>query len=176
VSDPEIDAMGKVLSALTPLDETARSRVIKWAAEKLGMAAPQPDQKKSGAASSAEPQGGQPAAPSTFRDLADLFDTAGPETDVEKALVAGYWTQVAQSNPSFGSQSLNDDLKQLGHAIGNITRALDNLMAAKPALVQQLRKDGGTKQARKTYRLTAAGTRKVETMIRDASRRLAVEE
>lgn len=164
MSDPEIDAMGKVLAALTQLDEPARVRVIKWASEKLGVLATA----EAPAAVRSTMNSVEPRVPEPFRDLPDLFDAASPESDVEKALVAAYWAQVGQANPSFGSQALNDELKQLGHPIGNITRALDNLMAGKPALIQQLRKEGNTKQARKTYRLTSAGVRKVESMVRNA--------
>jgi hypothetical protein len=165
MADNEIDAMGSVLKALTPLDDASRLRAVRWALEKLGTVgfdAPRAAMSSS-ASSTPTPVG---SVPTNFRDLADLFDAANPETDVERALVAGYWNQVCQNQPSFGAQSVNDDLKQLGHAIGNITRAMDNLMLVKPALAQQLRKDGGTKQARKTYRLTAAGIRRIEAMLR----------
>jgi len=38
MSDPELEAMGKVLAALTDLDGSARTRVIRWASEKFDIA------------------------------------------------------------------------------------------------------------------------------------------
>ena len=165
--DPELEAMAKVLDALADLEAPARARVIKWINDKLNLlplidAAKAEDERAAGSARRA------PVASHTevgqFRDFADLFDAARPSTDVEKALVAGYWVQISQGNADFASQSINDELKQLGHPVSNITRALGGLIDVRPALVQQLRKDGGTKQARKTYRLTNAGQRRVEQM------------
>ena len=169
VGDPELQAMAKVLDALADLDASARGRVIKWISEKLDLPS-----------LSDSTRAGIPGAPRTsassmgsseatqHRDFADLFDAARPSTDVEKALVAAYWVQFGQGNADFASQLINTELKQLGHPVSNITRALSGLIEVRPALVQQLRKDGDTKQARKTYRLTNAGQRRVEQMFSGA--------
>ena len=42
---------------------------------------------------------------------------------------------------------------------------LEKLMKARPQLVIQLKKTGTSRQARKTYRLTTEGTRRVEAMV-----------
>ena len=169
--DPELEAMAKVLDALADLEAPARARVIKWINEKLNLL-PLIDAAKAEDERAAAPGRRSPgvvtAEAGSFRDFADLFDAARPGTDVEKALVAGYWAQFGQGNADFASQSINDELKQLGHPVSNITRALSGLIDVRPALVQQLRKDGGTKQARKTYRLTNAGQRRVEQMCSGA--------
>jgi hypothetical protein len=161
--DPELEAMATVLGALEGLEPPAQARVVKWVTEKLRIGSGFSSDARSPTAlpASLAPGLGNVAA---FRDFADLFDAARPSTDVERALVAGFWVQFGQGNAEFGSQSINDELKQLGHPVGNITRALSALIDLRPALVQQLRKEGGTKQARKTYRLTSAGRRKVEQM------------
>lgn len=163
--DTELKAMSQIFDALSGLDADAQLRIIKWVTEKFGLVVP-----RSVVAGKERDSARQPTDISSsnadiqFRDFADLFDAARPATDVEKALVAGYWEQFGKGNSDFASQSVNDELKQLGHPVGNITRALSGLIDVRPALVQQLRKDGGTKQARKTYRLTAAGQRKVDQM------------
>lgn len=166
--DPEIEAMSKILIALEGLGSPAQVRVIKWINDKLNLpplvgVAPVEGERVLGASKRLGGTAVQ-SDPGLFRDFADLFDAANPSTDVEKALVAGYWVQFGQGNPDFASQSINDELKRLGHPVSNITRALSGLIDVRPALVQQLRKDGGTKQARKTYRLTNAGQRKVDQM------------
>lgn len=160
VDDDELKAMKTIIQALEPLDMAARARVLAWAAGRfqiahLGQAAGLP---RIGLKSW---QHGQ-IQPASF---AELFDMAQPGPEKEKALVAAYWTQVIEGNESFGSQSLNFELKNLGHGVGNITDALSQLLRERPALVLQLRKSGASKQARKTYKLTQAGIERVHEMI-----------
>ena len=77
----------------------------------------------------------QVAVTGEFEDIASLMDACSPTTDSLKALVAGYWLQVCQGSQSFDGQSANKELKHLGHAVGNITRALGAVIDQKPALV-----------------------------------------
>ena len=100
-----------------------------------------------------------------FEAFAELFEATNPSTEREKGLVAAYWAQICQAQPSFGSQALNDALKDLGHGVGNITDALSALKDERPALLLQLKKSGTSKQARKTYKLTQEGIRRVQSMI-----------
>jgi hypothetical protein len=95
-------------------------------------------------------------------DLAELFARTNPQTETERALVVGYWLQMSDGQSEFDSQRVNSELKHLGYPVSNITRAFDSL---KPTLVQQTKKTGTTKQARKRYRLTHAGQKRVEAML-----------
>jgi hypothetical protein len=104
-----------------------------------------------------------------FQDFASLFEACGPNTDSLRALVGAYWLQVCQSNQGFDGQSVNRELKNLGHGIANITQALNPLIAQKPAFVLQLRKSGTTKQARKLYKVTEAGIKRIKEMIAGAA-------
>lgn len=159
----ELSALKTVIDTLEGLeDEAARERILDYAFKKLGKAmtgkiAP-PLTPKAEAIIEAVHQ----RQPELFEVFADLYDGARPKTDADKALVAGYWVQVCGGAADFGSQTLNSELKQLGYPVGNITRALD---ALKPSLVQQMRKDGNSKQARKTFRLTSEGKKRVESMV-----------
>ena len=56
-------------------------------------------------------------------------------------------------------------MKDLGHGVGNITDALTALKEERPALILQLKKSGTSKQARKTYKLTQEGIRRVQGMM-----------
>jgi hypothetical protein len=100
-----------------------------------------------------------------FSALGELFDAARPQTNGQRALVAGYWLQVCGGANDLSSQAINTELKHLGYGILNITEALEDLKATKPAHAIQLRKSGTSRQARKTYKITEAGIRAVETMI-----------
>jgi hypothetical protein len=98
-------------------------------------------------------------------DLPTTFAAASPENDTDRALVGAYWFQVIKGQADIDSQEVNSELKHLGHGVGNITRAFDHLMAAKPQLVIQTRKSGKAKQARKKYRVTEAGIARVNQLM-----------
>lgn len=159
-SSDEIKALQAVAAALDPLEDDERARVLSWAGSKYGISV------KSGAKT--PPGGGE--APNvnqgaTFEDFSDLYNAASPKSDVQRALVAGYWFQVEQGQATFPSQTLNDALKDLGHGISNITKSMTTLQQQKPALATQVKKAGKSKQARKVYKLTKAGTTAVERML-----------
>lgn len=165
----ELEAMKTVAEALAPLDAEATGRVVRWAAERFGKVSlprlgghqdirPLPTGAETGAVGGA-------VASSMFEHLADLYGAVSPSTDAARALVAGYWFQYIEGKAEFGAQTINAALKDLGHRVSNITNAFAALKAQKPQLVVQLKKSGTSKQARKTYKLTAAGKNAVEAMI-----------
>jgi len=162
--DDEIDAMKKIAIALEPLDDAARFRALQWAMSRYrgtksieGVALTMPRM----SATSGDSQAG--IAP--FGTFAELFHATSPSTEGEKALVAAYWVQVCLNVGSFPAQTLNDELKDLGHGVGNITEALSQLKDDRPALALQLKKSGTSKQARKIYKLTQEGIKRVQGMM-----------
>jgi hypothetical protein len=157
--------MSLVASALKDLQPDEQTRVLDWAVKKFGVAIGSPAVRTSSGAVQGAAASGVPEEDG-FTEFAELFSAASPRTDVNKALVAGYWAQVIGKKASFQSQELNAELKHLGHHIGNITAALDALIAMKPQLALQLRKAGNTRQARKTYKLSTAGVDAVKKMLR----------
>lgn len=171
--DLELTAIQTVTQALSGLEEEGRRRVIAYACARFGYA---PTAAASGSGRG-EPlpnaadvgnnrnDSNDSGTPRTFDSLAELYDAVSPETDNDKALTAGYWHQVCQGADSFSSQTINTDLKNLGHGIGNITRAFTLLKSLKPALVLQLQKAGTSKQARKTFKLTAAGLAAIRSKL-----------
>ncbi len=163
----ELDAMKKIATALEPLDDAARARALQWASARFRNS-------KSVISFDQSPSHGPemasgPSASNEYGSFAELFDAANPITERDKALVAAYWTQVCENVSAFPAQSLNTLLKDLGHGIGNITEALTALKNEKPALVLQLKKAGTTQQARKTYKLTLEGAKRVAAMTKTSS-------
>lgn len=188
--DPEIEAMSSIADALSVLDdEAARSRVLRWAAEKYGVTAlPLPNRDKPtvhqtwtsdvvqedededelvGRAKSAA----NSAAASTegFHHFAELFDAVQPKTDLEKAITAAYWEQVIRGRSEWQSQTINKELRDLGHYVTSINKALASGMQRKPALVLQLRKTGAAQQGRKTYKLSTEGLKFIRGRIGQSS-------
>jgi hypothetical protein len=167
--DPEISAIALIASALESLDEDARRRVLEWAARRFDIGL------SSGAGAGlgklgshrerAVPTGDQGLENGEFQDFVDLFDAAGPSTEAERALVGGYWFQAVSGNSDFQAQQVNTALKDVGQGVGNITEAFSTLQGRRPALVRQVAKSGRSRQARKKYKLTTAGTSAVRQML-----------
>jgi hypothetical protein len=160
--DKETKAIGEIAGIVGALEEDQRGRVIRYILERFNITGASRDAKTPAAGLQTEPRGDTPAE---FEDFASLVDAAHPDTDAMRALVAGYWLQVCKGGQSFDAQSANTELKHLGHPSSNITTALGSLINQSPALVLQLRKSGNTKQARKSYKVTESGVRKVRAMM-----------
>jgi hypothetical protein len=170
--DAELAAMKDIFERLSGLEADARTRVINYVLARLDIATNSASARRRSAADEGEDKAGaaheqeqdQANAPQ-FSTFAELFDAARPETHAHMALVAGYWLQVCQGAESFEGFAANAELKHQGRRVDNITVAVNALKSQNPALVIQLRKAGKSRQARKTYKVTAAGIRAVEEMI-----------
>ena len=157
--DTEIKGMTAIVEVLAQVDAEARVRMITWIAQRYGVAI---------RAGTPRPLiGGNQIVEDSkqFDSISSLFALAAPQTESDLALVGGYWFQSVQGESDFGSQQVNDELKNLGHRLANVTRAFDFLKQTKPALVLQVQKSGKAKQARKRYKLTQPGIKKVEELI-----------
>ena len=165
----EFEAIKKIHEELAPLEPDARKRVIEYLINLLDVDV---TGRRSGSAQKrdveeedSEGPSGVFGSPDTFPTFADLFDAAAPTTTADKALLAGYWLQVHDGIDGFDSQTAHSLLKNLGHGVANITAALSSLREQKPALMLQIKKSGSSQQARKTYKVTVAGTKAVKDMI-----------
>ena len=159
----ETDAAGKIARILESLETDSAIRVLRWALDSYrGRSAGDPDAELA-------PRNLTQPGPLEFSDIAELFAAAGPRRGPEKALVAAYWLQEAGGRPEFDGQTLNNELKHLGHGLPNVTATMNALIALRPQLAIQVRKSGSSQQARKKYRLTREGAVKVQAMIRDSA-------
>ena len=162
----ELDAMKAVATAVEKVEgEEARGRVLRWACERYGVAGIHKARSRSDVGSASESKPEEPGSQPDYESAAELLAHSGADTDTDKTLVVGYWFQRILNQGDLEAQTLNTELKHLGHGVGNITRALDNLMKQKPQLVIQLRKSGTSKQARKKYKITNAGILRVQQML-----------
>lgn len=162
----EIEAMGQIEKAMAGLEPDEAERVVNWivayARTKLGATGAQ----HGGSGGIAHSRGGDPGEPAQeFERIGDLVDAAEPASAPDYALVATYWFQQLQGSENVTGQQVNDELKDLGHGIANITDAFTSLQERKPAHARQVEKSGSSRQARKRYRLTQAGIRRVHEMI-----------
>lgn len=167
--DPEIAAMTAISSVLKELDEETRTRVLRWAASRYSVKNIKIDDDGASAHSDdgADSRGSGSGSDEkrTYASIDELFESGVAKTNTQKALLAAYWFQVIEGNVGWQSYTLNVALKNLGLGITNITDALGSAESQKPQLVMQTAKTGKARQARKTYKLTAAGVKAVEAML-----------
>lgn len=167
-TNPEFEAFRLIYNALGPLEDDARSRVIKSVITLLDIDAQVSSARQDdGLADEAELAAANAAArgAQTFSDFAELHAAANPATNADRALVAGYWLQVCEGRDNFTGQDVNTALNHLGHRIAHITSAFEALKHGKPQLALQLRKSGSSRQARKTFKLSDAGVKRVQEML-----------
>ena len=157
VEDREIGAMTSVIQALEGLQPEEIERVLRWAAARYEV----------------QPQSVLPTGELTsengsneqFGDFPTLFSQARPTTEPDRALVGGYWLQVLNGAEDFISQDVNDELKNVGEGVKNITDALSKLSRRNPGQAMQTQKSGKSKQGRKRYKLTTPGIERVRQML-----------
>lgn len=173
--DTEIEAMSAVATALEGLDDSGRSRVLRWAADRFGVALTGGNRRQNvvridtGEDNLSDDDIAAEAP--EFEHFAELFAAAQPKTNEDKALVVAYWLQVFGAQDSWQSRALNVELKNLGHAIPNITDALTGNMKKRPQRIIQLQKSGSSRQAQKTYKVTHEGLVYVQGMLSGANGR-----
>jgi hypothetical protein len=158
MNDPELKAITEVAKALADLTDEQRHNVLVYVNTRYGGRIPAGV--RAGPAQEVEAVSAE-----QFDSIGDLFDAADPQTESNKVLVAAYWTQVVEKAEDFESYPVNQQLKNLGHPVSNITRALDTMQAQSPRLVRQTSKSGSSKQARKRYRITREGIKYVQAMV-----------
>jgi len=162
-----LDAVRRLVEILRELQSPdEQGRALAWAGELLGIARDVPSANRSSGVLPSQDRVITSSAPTaiSFETVGELMAAADPSTEADRALVMGYWVQVVGQQPDFDAQSINSELKHLGHGIGNITLAFNSLMARRPQLVIQTKKQGTARQARKRYKLTTAGVQFVEQM------------
>jgi hypothetical protein len=167
--DPEVEAMGKLAEALDGLEPEQHARVLRWAADRYSVAlALNLNSRQQGSGTILDNSGGSTPL-SDFEEVGDLVAAAEPSTDEDRALVVAYWLQeMGEKLPTFNGQRVNKELKNLGHGTDDITDLIGKLVATSPQLVLQTKKSGTSRQARKSYKVTKAGIKRVQDMVANA--------
>jgi len=161
----ELSAMVGLEKALGDLSDDERGRVLAWASSRFNVALPGAKKGVPAGGRTDVDQSDEKSTPEQANSLAEFYDLAGPTSDAEKVLVVGYWFQYHDGVSELDAQSINSQLKHLGHGVGNVTRALEWHKSQKPALLIQKRKEGTSRQARKKFVVTNEGKKFVERML-----------
>ena len=158
MEDPELKAMGIITQALVNLSLEQRRNVLLYVNARYGEQAV-PRRLATESESSIAPK------PEEHGSLGDLFDAANPQMEADRVLTVIYWLQVVEGAADVEAFPVNKHLKNLGHPVSNITRAIESLIEQTPRLALQTSKSGSSKQARKKYKVTREGIKRVQSML-----------
>ena len=157
----DLKALQTILHALEPLPEDERIRVLRWASEKLGIQQVLPGRVSGGAVKMTTAiDAAFEKHPGGFQSVGEFLAAASPETDVDRVLCVAVYLQDFSETPdtiTLSGKQINDQLKDLGHGVKNITDAINTLKKRKPQHMIQTKKAGKAQQAWKEYRVTRAG-------------------
>jgi hypothetical protein len=165
----EIEAMRQVAEALKTLPTESVERVLDWAAKSFGVARA-PTAVALPSVSAPSQSGSAPRVETRsvtfgYSDLPSFFAAASPSNGPEKALIVAYWKQLVEENDELDATLISAELKDMGHSLANISATVNLLMNQRPALVVQTRRMGKGERARKRYKVTAEGIRRVSEML-----------
>ncbi len=165
----DIEAVQSILKTLGDFEQTEQDRILRWVAEKLQLKGLSANPAHPPFAPASGSSNGSPIATADglqgFSTVGDLVAAVHAKTAAERALVVATFLQYRNGKTALTGFEVNSELKHLGHAVGNITDTLESLKTAKPALLIQVRKSGTTRQARKQYKVTDAGYRRVMQLL-----------
>jgi len=176
IDDPEIAALNTAYTALKGLEPDAIARNLNWLATRLGVTPlpKTPSVKTTGGPPAAELGGETPVEPgeqaqngdfAKFQTTAEFLTKIGEPTNEERVLAVAAYIQQKQPEVELTGFAINKELKHIGHGLSNITRAISFWVNQRPQLMIQLRKSGTTKQAKKTFKVTEEGLKKVRSMV-----------
>ena len=157
--DDELGVMSVVYEELMKIDDEAKQRVLDWVAGKFSL------RPSKNAIESTKMSAGESISIESFSSVADAFTAASPEIDRDKALIVAAFLQRNQAKDEITGYEINNELRQLGHGLKNVTDAINQMMDRKPKLMMQVKKEGKTKQARKKYKVTIEGFKAVQHML-----------
>lgn len=161
--DNELHAMGELSRLLETLEQDQRARVLRWALSRYSSSTLSDETTPDDGAQKAK-EAGVNNGDDSFESFADFYHSLRVNDNSSRALAAAYWISTINGGESFQSQALNSLLKDLGFGVSNITDALSANMKENPKLIVQVRKSGSSKQARKSYKITDAGKRRISSM------------
>lgn len=168
----DLKALETILKTLDPLSEDERERVLRWAGEKLGIQHTGLGRASGGALKKTSAiDGAFEKHPGGFQNVGEFLAAASPDSDVDRVLCVAVYLQDFSEHPdvtTLSGKQINDELKNLGHGVKNITDSINTLKSRKPQHMIQTKKAGKAKQAWKEYRVTRAGVEYAYRLISEA--------
>lgn len=159
IQDDELGVMSVVYEELLKIDDEAKQRVLDWVAGKFSL------RPSKNAIGGKKILADESISIESFGSVADAFSAASPEIDRDKALIIAAFLQRNLGKDVITGYEINNELRQLGYGLNNVTDAINQMIDRKPKLMMQVKKEGKTKQARKKYKVTVEGFKAVQLML-----------
>lgn len=159
IQDDELGVMSVVYEELLKIDDEAKQRVLDWVAGKFSL------RQSKNAIGGKKILADESISIESFGSVADAFSAASPEIDRDKALIIAAFLQRNLGKDVITGYEINNELRQLGYGLNNVTDAINQMIDRKPKLMMQVKKEGKTKQARKKYKVTVEGFKAVQLML-----------
>ncbi len=153
VEEAETEALVTIHRALVALSLESKRKVLRWFVTNYSVTLEPRHQTVAGKERS-------------FEDLAALFEAVHPSTDVERALSACYFHNQVANDSDVDTRILSNELRQIGQNLRNISASLHDLNVRTPSVVMIA---SPNRARHKRYRITSAGTKYIEEMMRRRS-------
>jgi len=100
-----------------------------------------------------------------FETIEDLFLRANAKKVSHRILLVAAYLQETGNLNEVASIDINSQLKKLGYGVGNITTLINGLLKKTPPQIIVTRKEGGTKQSRRKFKVTEKGFKDAQGFI-----------
>lgn len=100
-----------------------------------------------------------------FETIEDLFLRANAKKVSHRILLVAAYLQEKGNLNEVASLDINSQLKKLGYGVANITTLINGLLKKTPPQIVVTRKDGGTKQSRRKFKVTEKGFKDAQSFI-----------
>jgi hypothetical protein len=153
----DLKATEQILRILGSFSKPDQERIVRWVSEKLDLGSRVPHSSPRATSIGAAIEERAAAPSSTHSSVGEFLASARAKTDTERVLAVATYLQEYGGQTELTGAQINSELRHMGHGVSNITDVINTLKDKKPQLMIQTRKEGTTKQARKKYKVTAAG-------------------
>ena len=176
--DPEIVAMNKVYNVFRNLDNGKRKRIIHWLIDRFGLMGDKPlhelthpiqkqtetkpmkKEKQEKAVKPLEKRGVK-----QYDTVLDLFSEAKIKKSTGKILLMAAYLQERHNFKEITTYDINFRLKRIKHGVTNISSLINGILKRKPQLLDEIKKEGQTKHARRKFRVTEEGLKVVKNYL-----------
>jgi hypothetical protein len=108
-SPDDLEAVRKVIEALTPFNKDDQERIVRWAREKLGLS---PSFEATSQSTGPRQAGSSASSGGTFTTLRDFVDQKQPKADVHFVAVVAYYYQFEAQDPERKASITAADLQE----------------------------------------------------------------
>jgi hypothetical protein len=171
-----------VLNIFRNLDNGKRKRIIHWLKDRFGLAGNKPPhplthpfnikkqtetrpivnvkEKPEKAVKPLEKRGIE-----QYDTVLDLFSEARVKKSTSKILLMAAYLQERHHFKEITTYDINFRLKRIKHGVTNISNIINGILNMKPRLLDEIKKEGQTKHARRKFKVTEEGLKVAKSYL-----------